>query len=325
MQYKRTEVQRIALSRIDFGDTTYRTRLPWNLIPGSLQGLIAAAGIVTPLHLESRHCGGFRIVSGFRRFLMARELKMSDIPALVVQGEPDLLFLSAVCENMSQNPDLDLSERAGVAVRMLQDFDYAEERVIAEVLPLLQLPANSHQLRQLRSLAEMPEAVRRAVSGRLTLESARIVGTWRIEDAEFFIDLVDRYQLGTNKQKQLVALLEDLRRLEATSVRNIWESSGAAAFERRKDPAPGDCFRTFRRLLRQRRFPVLSKYEERTEALQRALALPAEVQLRLPPFLEGDHIDILLRVSSPSELRSVLGQLESAANRREMKELFDLL
>lgn len=325
MQYRPPAVQRIALSRIDLGDTRYRTRLPWNLTPASLQGLIAAAGIVTPLRLEARHSGDFRIVSGFRRFFMARALKMSDIPALVVEGEPDRLFLSAVCENMSQNPDLDLSERAGVAVRMLRNFGYSDDRVTVEVLPLLQLPANPHQLRQLRSLADMPEAVRRAVSGRLTWDSARIVGTWEIDDAEFFIDLVDRYQLGTNKQKQLLTLLEDLRRLEEGTVREVWASSGAAMIERQDEPAPADRFRTFRHLLRQRRFPVLSEYEERAAALQHALALPAEVQLRLPPYFEGDHMDIILRVSSPSELRSILGQLESAANRPEMKQLFDLL
>ena len=60
----------------------------------------------------------------------------------------------------------------------------------------------------------MPETIQHAISGRLTLQSARIIGEWDDEDAEFFIGVVNRYQLGTNKQKQLLSLLEDLRRRE---------------------------------------------------------------------------------------------------------------
>ncbi len=325
MQYKPHEVQGIPLSRIDFGDGKYQTRLPWNLTSESLQKLIAAAGIVTPLRLEVRDSGDFRIISGFRRLQIARELGLPDIPALVIQGEPDRLFLSAVCENMSQNPDLDLSERAGVAVRMLREFEYGEDRVASEILPLLRLPATLHQLRQLRFLARMPETIQHAISGRLTLQSARIIGEWDDEDAEFFIGVVNRYQLGTNKQKQLLSLLEDLRRREGCSVRKLWESSGAAAIERREELAPTDRFRAFRGLLRQQRFPVLSQYEERAEALEHALSLPAKIKLLLPPYFEGDHIDIHLRVSSPSELRSLVGVLESASSRDEMEKLFDLL
>ncbi len=300
-------------------------RLPWDQPGPHLERLVQAAGVVTPLRLEARPDGAFRIVSGYRRCLVAGKLGLERLPALVVRGEPARLFLSAVCDNMSSGSGLELNERAEVVARLLRDFRYTEGRLIAEILPLLQVPATAHQLRQLQLVADLPAPVRKALSTRLTLDSARILKAWSAEDAAFFIDLADRYQLGTNKQKQILELLEDLRRKEAQTVREIWETSGAASVEGEDGLAPADRFQRFRRLLRQRRFPVLSQYEERAEALQQALSLPAEVQLRLPPYFEGEQVEFLLRVSSPVQLRSVLDRLEAAANRSEMEGLFDLL
>lgn len=325
MRYERPEVKWIPLSRIDPSDSIYRTRGAWSRASPLLERLILGAGIVTPLRLEGRRDGGLRIVSGFRRFLVARRSGLDEVPALIVGGEPDQLFLSAVCENMSQTPPLDPVERADVAVRFLRDFGYPEDRVAAEILPLLELPGQPHQLRQLRELADLPEAVRHALSRRLTIESARALEAWSPADADFFLGLVERYQLGTNKQKQILELLEDLRRREQRPVREIWEESGAASVERREELAPSDRFQQFRHLLRLRRFPILGEYEERAERLQRALDLPGPVQLRLPPYFEGDHLDVVLRVSSTAELRSLLELLDALVDRDELKELFELL
>ena len=263
-------------------------------------------------------------MSGFRRYAVAGELGIGEVPAVLVGGRPDRLLLSTVAENMSQSPALDWIERARVVVRM-RELDCTEDRIIAQVLPLLELPAHRHQLRQLEFLDGLPETIRRAISGRLTHESARILNGWDRQDADFFIDLVDRFQLGTNKQKQLLELLEDLSRKEHCSPREIWSSSGADAIEQQTETAPSDRFQRFRQALHRRRFPVLNEYEDRADRLQRELALPREIQLRLPPNFEGDRLDVLLRVSSTAELRVLLERLEAAVRRPEMEELFQLL
>ena len=88
MRGKSPEILWIRLSEIDSEDSRYRIRLPWGLESEQLRRLIGAAGVVTPLRLEQRRDGAFRIVSGLLSMTkwepLVSPMKCESIPSVLL-------------------------------------------------------------------------------------------------------------------------------------------------------------------------------------------------------------------------------------------------
>lgn len=103
---------------------------------------------------------GFELIAGERRFRAASRLGWTEIPALVRDSDDRALLTLAMVENL-QRADLDVIEEADGYHRLMDEFQFSQQKVADEVGKDRSTVANALRLRQL------PAAVRRLLQEKL--------------------------------------------------------------------------------------------------------------------------------------------------------------
>lgn len=314
----------VATASIVGEDETFRFSSPGEPPDPQLVHSIASCGILTPLWVRSRPNHTWQLVTGFRRFAAARQLDLDHIPVRVLSGGAEECLRVALHETVQGRP-LAAAEQVRVVAKFRKLARYEDERLAREILPLLGLPSSLRILRRLLQVAELPEDILKALDQGLTLEVAGSLGRRSEAERRFLVDLVLRWRLGANKQRELVRLLDDLGRLRNQPLDRLWAELGLEEREADREMSPADRFRRLRRVLHEARYPVRSAHEARLQALLARLELPPGVEVAMPPDFEGDRLVLRLTAESPQSLRELLAALERVRDHRAWEELFELL
>ncbi|MFQ5738556.1 MAG: ParB/RepB/Spo0J family partition protein [Acidobacteriota bacterium] len=328
------KVYSLKLSQIDAEDRTFAISPAW-LFPQRLLESVRQAGILSPLQVVATHPGRFRIVSGFQRYRAADRVGLASVPCLLQQpGSSELdLFLRVVRENQGTRPLLEV-EKASVLRKLKERFLLSDRELIEQFQPLLGIRSDRHSLKRYLQLSRLPEQLQRSLPS-LRLEMALKIAAWMPEEQSFLLGVLERYHPGKNKQKELFELLDELRATlrrdpvkpapSRPLVPRIWQESGAAEIDQDSGLARTEQLDKIISRLRLWRYPVLCRLEDRYRKLKRALALPAGIQLNAPRFFEGDRMAIRFMFRTPEELRGAGRKLQEIAEKKELKEIFELL
>jgi ParB/RepB/Spo0J family partition protein len=310
---------------IDAEDRTYAVSPTWFPLKKLLLS-IQEAGLLTPLWLERSEAPHLRIIAGFRRFRVAQQLKMEEVPCVVFQNRPPLeTFMFALAENMGSR-ELNEIENAIVVDKLRHQFSLSESELTRHFLPRLGLKPDLYHLRRYLDIAKLPEGLLRALGGGLLhADIALALTCWKCGEQTFFIELVSSYQMGRNKQRELFELLSELRSIERCEVFGPWERSGAREVHEDQRLAPQDRINGIKLALRSLRYPRLTDHERRFQKLRNALKLPTGARLNVPSYFEGSQIRIEMCADSPARLRKVLSQCERSLDRKELDQIFELL
>ena len=111
----------------------------------------------------------------------------------------------------------------------------------------------------------------------------------------------------------------------ALSVDQAWQDLGAAALESRTDLSPADRWKRILALLRQARYPALSRHQARFDELKSALKLPPQVRLQAPRYFEGNSLEIAMTVREAGQLKELAKELKRISGLEEWEGLFGLL
>jgi len=315
----------VNIGEIDFEDRTYALSPEW-LRSVQLQRSIQAVGLLVPLRLEKVAVSKLRIISGFRRFKIARDLGIEEIPCMIVPLKPPReTFVEALWENVGCRT-LSEIEKAIALAKLRRPFGFSESEIIRDFLPLLGLRADRYHYDRYLSLARLPENIQRAVTEKgLSTETALRLSGWGREELGLFSDLVDRYRLGKNKQKEFFELLGELRAIMQAQAHDVWELCGAKEIDENRELSPQDRIHRIKSVLRKRRYPHLTEYEERYRKLRKSLGLPAGVKLDMPPYFEGSCLAVTIEASSARALRDLIHTSGRLFDRDELDQIFKLL
>ena len=326
------KIEAISLKRIDGEDRTFASSPVWFPL-GNLVSAVEQVGIVSPLHLQRGEAGRLRIVMGFRRFRAAQVVGLTEVPGLLREGESQQLFREGILENVGSRCLHDL-EKAWILLKLQSQFVLHESALIRDYLPLLGLRPDRFHLRRYQALARLPELIQRAVYEYLDGELAVKVARWQPDEQKLFLAISSGHRLGRNKQKLLFGLLDDLRiqqRLSAggTAAINplqvLWQEAGLEEIAKDEHKAPPERFERIVQRLREVRYPTLSQHEDRYRLLKKGLKLPPEIQLRLPPFFEGERVSVSFSCRTAEEFLSLADRLREVGKGEELREIFKLL
>jgi hypothetical protein len=315
----------VSVDEIDAEDRKYAVTPGWMTVP-KLQQSVQAVGLIVPLRLEKDERSKLHIISGFRRFKVAQELEIKEIPCVISPVKvPSETFLKVLWENLGCRSFSEVEK--GVALQKLKStFGFSDCRLIKELLPALELRADRYHLERYLHIARLPEMVQQAMTcGYLHTDTALGLSKWGRNEQCFFIDLVSKYQLGRNKQKALFECLRDLRAIMKTEVHSLWEQCKAKEID--EDPllSPQDRLARINSVLKGLRYPELTQHEERFQELRGFLGIPSGVKLSVPPYFEGTQVSIRIDAASPQELRDLAGETKRLLDRNELDQIFDLL
>ena len=314
------------LEAIDAEDRLFELSPDWMLTPALVES-IRQIGVQNPVQLQQRADRGWRIVDGFQRCRAARLCGLPRLPCLVrlEDGDPLPLLLLRAREKLV-SPGLTPLEVGLLLAKLRDRFGIERQQLTRDVLPRLGLAPDGRQLKLHLGLAALPEALQRLFrQGNLRL--ALRLNRWSRDDQHFFARLLETYRPGVNRQKELFELLDDLRGQARQAGRvngaaRMWQVHVTGGNDRKSWPERVESALTD---LRAARFPALTRHRKRAQELQKALRLPPEIQLNLPPHFEGDRIELRTTASDPAQLRKVGRTLTTISDRPELAELFELL
>jgi hypothetical protein len=291
-----------------------------------LRQSIQMIGMITPIRLEREEPQNLRVVSGFRRMQVAREIGLDEIPSIISPKRVSRdLFIEALWENLGCRSFTEL-EKCIILDKLKSQFALQESVLIKEFLPLLEIRSDRYHLDRCLRIAHLPERLQKLmIEGDLYTDIALGIAAWKVSEQGFFTELVKRYQLGRNRQKELFEVLGDLRVSFGTDVESVWEQIGAKVVDRDSKIAPQIRFAGISRLLKAKRYPTLARYEEKYRELKNSLRLPAGVKLELPPYFEGSRVSFSIDASTAGELRDLVKESNDLLGQEELDQIFALL
>lgn len=304
--------EHIALKNIFLKDERFRISYDFSL--ESLALSLQRIGLISPPLVVSRG-NHFILVSGWKRVLACCKLSLSPLPVFVVEEENDLkVFLLAFYENLATR-ELKLLEKAE-CLKKLKEFGEADKNIVRHYLPLLDIPTTLSHLDLFLSFSQFTPDVKRYIQGKnMPLASVKLLAEFLPEERSFLVPLIS--PLGQNKQKEILEYLQEISKKDDISVEKVF------AFEGIRDVLSSDNFSPLQKadkirlLLKKKRYPVLSSWEDSFDSLLKDLDWPEEIEVRPVPFFEEDKLSVSFAFRSKKQFREHLLKLQALSSKKE--------
>jgi len=313
----------IHINQIDFNDRSYIFTFESRL--SKLITSIKNIGILNSPILEKRADGNFRIVSGLKRILALRHLKIDQLTAQIYYStntEPKLeLFLFNLYENIGTR-HLDIIEKAIIINKLINLFRLSADKVITEFFPLLDLGINKLVFDRYMQIVQLEDNLKRAVAEDfLSFDIAvALPERSRVEGLAIF-QLFQKLRLGKNRQKEFFRLLQELSEINNQSIDQLLlnnEIQDVLSNDKITPPRKTD---HIKEILKQMRYPLFANVEKNFQKLKKDLKLPPNIILRPPPFFESEKYTIEFSFKNQSDFRKLTEILISIADQNKLAEL----
>ena len=321
MRSMKVEYRRLNLQSIDFDDTTFVFSYGFSL--SLLREAIEKIGIINPPLVQEVTDNRHRIVCGYKRLLICRDIGIKELVGAVLNAhiEDRDAFLISLYDNLSHRV-LNIVEKS-IIIRKLQNY-YSDPLIVKSFLPLLGLNPHEHVLNRTLSLLTLDEKMRDAVlSGILDGEAALKLISFSNKDRVSIFELLSKLRLSKNRQTEVIENLSDIMKRDGCSVSDIFNSKDLNDILESKDlniPQKGE---RVRRFVRRLRYPKLVKAEEEFVQMKKELKLGGSIKLNHPPFFEGDRYSLQFQFGSIDELKDHLKKVDSIKGSKRMKKLIE--
>ena len=298
MQHK---IEKIPIGDIDTGDDTYR--ITTDTSTGALEASIRRLGLLNPPVLL-KTTSGFSPVSGFRRIRACEKLGRESVGSRVLAEKYPVCkcAMIAICENSMQRA-LNLVEMSR-ALNMLSAH-VSDVPTRLRIALDLGLPNNARYMEKVASLSGLPGNVKDAVIDEsVSLSMDLALACMAPEESTILCTLFCDLKIGLNKQQEMFTLINEISAREDISIPSLLSDTDFYSIRTNPDFDRTRKRQAIRNYLKQRRYPNISKSQERFEAYKQRLNLGHSIKLEPPPYFEGKDYGLKFRFSNLSELKT---------------------
>jgi len=307
------------LAQIDTDDETYRITTGESI--DSLEASIAVSGLINPPILLSIKNQQYRIVCGFRRIKACRQLGWEKMDARLLMTDTPAVRCAqiAIAENAfgrALNP-VEISR----AINLLST-DLKDDAAVAEAAGRAGLPLATAVVSKFRPLSGLPRHFQAGIIAEtLSVPMAERLQQMAAEDAETVFEIFSELSAGLNVQREILDNAQETALREGVSLQELL--TGDDIMQIRNDaelprPRKTACIR---KLMKLRRYPVLSAAQERFDRRAGELGLPGSMQLVPSAGFEGMDYSLNLKFSSReqlSEQNKIIARLLSSETLQEI-------
>jgi ParB family transcriptional regulator, chromosome partitioning protein len=173
------------------------------------------------------------------------------------------------------------------------------------------LAPNLRLLRQLRTLADAPPSLSRAMAaGSIQLPMALELLKRPEPEATALADLFQLLRPSLNRQRELLGFVDDIARRDDLPLDQVIADAVRQADATNPDLDRSLRYTRLRSALRSQRYPNLVKAEAKRDTVLRAIRLEPRMQLRPPANFEGRRCQLQLSFASLSEFEGQVKCLE---------------
>ncbi len=309
--------ENLALNKIFLKDERFRISYYFDL--EKLVASIREIGLLNP-PLVTRRNGRFILVSGWKRVMACLSLSLSPIPVLVVQGKGELeTFLIAFYENLATG-EFSLAEKAEIIAR-LKKFSEDEKKIVRHYLPLLDIPSTLSHLDSYLAFSQFEPELKKFIHEKnLPFSLAELFSEFYTSERKRLLPLV--LPLSQNKMTEFLESLKEISRRDELPVRKILASKEVKDILGSRRLSSLQKADRIRLVLRKKRYPNLSSWEESFDSLRKKMRWPREITLRPTPYFEEKRLSVDFNFEDQEEFKASLLKLEELASKREFSELF---
>jgi ParB family chromosome partitioning protein len=266
-------------------------------------------GLINPPTLINNN-SAYAIISGFRRVNACQKLGWNEIVARILDPnthQADCLRL-AIAENAFQR-QLNLIETSR-ALHKLSTFFDSDDRLIAAV-STLGLPTHPTIIKKIRKLCLLPQPVQCSIlTDAISLSMAGELETLDPDSAVALAGLFDQLKLSLSKQKEILTLVEEIAQREDRSVRQVMREPRLQKLINDNDLDRAQKTRQIRSLLRQWRFPRITKAEKNYQIHHKQLKLGNDIKIAPPKDFEGTTYSLTLNFTNVAQLAELKNRLD---------------
>lgn len=320
MEFKST-LETVPIQKIDLNDRRYR--ISTSGPSASLVASIDALGVLTPPKIIPIK-KSYTIVSGFKRIMACNQLGVKKAPAQILN--PDLPREQCINTSIAENAfirSLNLVEQSR-AIRMLDSL-YKEQARLCRAATFLGLSVNPDMVKKLRTVGEMHSVLQSAViNGHVALPMA--LRLYKMDDkptANRITKIFSEIGLGLNRQREFLDWLVEIARRDGTSILFILDEEPISEILNDDDLDRKQKGRLVRQYLIEKRYPEISKAEQRFSDALKRLRLEKGVRLNAPAFFESQTYRLQIDFNDYKELISKYRNLEGVISSNTMKLILD--
>jgi len=309
--------ENLSLNKIFLKDERFRISYYFDL--EKLVTSIREIGLLNP-PLVTRRNGRFILVSGWKRVMVCLNLSLSPIPVLVVQGKGELeTFLIAFYENLATG-EFSLVEKAEIIAR-LEKFSEDEKKIVRHYLPLLDIPPTLSHLDSYLAFSQFEPELKKFIHEKnLPFSLAELFSEFSTSERKRLLPLV--LPLSQNKMTEFLESLKEISRRDELPVRRILASKEVKDILGSRRLSSLQKADRIRLVLRKKRYPNLSSWEESFDSLRKKMRWPREITLSPTPYFEEKRLSVDFNFENQEEFKASLLKLEELASKREFSELF---
>lgn len=295
---------KINLSAIDQTDDSFRisTNKEVSGLKTSILGVgLLAPPLLLPVVLETGK-NLYRIISGFRRVSACRELGWEKIPARLapLKALEKDCAMAAAADNAFARPLNPIETSRALTLLSRHCADQAE---LARSAGEAGLPDAPDLIQKLLPLAALPFFLQSSIlSGDLSMSMAQTLAAMNQDLAIRLADLFFQLKLSLNKQREILGLLEEIALRENKTVMDILLEAHVRSILENPDADRNQRTEAFRRFLKRRRHPAITRAETAFTETLRQLPLPSGVRLNHPRHFESPEYVLSISFKSLSEL-----------------------
>jgi len=304
MDFKNSQVP---LSLIDLKDQTFRITTETG-IDDILYSIKNVGLINSPILIKKK--SKYTIICGFRRITVYQTLGLLNIKAKIPDTNANELdcIKCAITDNSFQRP-LNLIEQSR-ALFMLSGF-FKDITSLADAASSLGLPRNPSLIKKIINVYHLPSFIQNCVlSNSISLTIAVELGKFEKDAGITFAKIFNDLKLGLNKQRELITLINEISLRENIPVMKVIQENDFQKILQNDEIDRTKKTEKLRFYLKKRRYPSITRAEQKFEELVKKLKLGNNMKLIPPKNFEGNTFIIKLYFNNLKDLQAHSETLE---------------
>lgn len=320
MHYKEIKIQNVNLDKKPFC-------FSFPEFDQELFDSISSIGLITPpILLPEKKGNKFLIVSGLKRILACKKLKMKTLPCFILKEEIQNYekFISLNLKINLSHRELSDIEKANL-FKLLNKSGLSQNKIVEKYMPKLKLEKSRKIYEDILSLNSLNiRSKKKIIEWQLPLKVSVALARYSKADRDSIIKIVETLMPGINRLKEIMMLLEEIALLKKCSITEITKQCLINII---KDSKTGRKERTekIRQKLKELRYPQMTKLEKRWNECLRNLHLPPEIKITPPLSFEGEKIKLEISFSTKETLTNSLLKLNKTLKSSSLEELINLV
>ena len=299
-------VKKISPDEIDLQDHRFRFSYYFDL--SNLLFSIEKIGLVNPLVVVKREGAQFVLLSGWKRISVCLERSLRHFPVFVLDEKDDFrAFLFSLYENLAVRR-FSLLEKAEI-LRLLSGFVKDENQIARVYLPLLEIPSSLSYLDAYLKIARLSPIWKEMIfKKKMPFSCVEFLLEFTPYEQEQLFPLLE--PLNVNKQKQILEDLCDLSHQIQDDPRKILTGPEIQTLLSDKNLSPLQKAEHVRSLVKKKRYPLLSAWEETFKASLKKARLSSEVTFDSSSFFEDGEFSVTFDLKSRDSFQKKIDKLQ---------------